>query len=64
MTGLDATENATLCGLIAGFLHYLFLATFGWMLGMVSNKISLVTIFGYICFKQKLTTEFDFCKHI
>ena len=50
MTGLDATENATLCGLIAGFLHYLFLATFGWMLGMVSNKISLVKMFGSICF--------------
>lgn len=29
--GLDATSNAALCGVIAGFLHYFFLATFAWM---------------------------------
>ena len=31
LSGLDATENPALCGVIAGFLHYLFLATFAWM---------------------------------
>ena len=32
LSGLDATENANLCSFVAGFLHFLFLATFGWML--------------------------------
>ena len=30
--GLDQTGNSALCGVIAGFLHYLFLTTFAWML--------------------------------
>ena len=30
--GLDATANPALCGVIAGFLHYFFLAAFAWML--------------------------------
>ena len=30
--GLDQTQNPALCGVIAGFLHYLFLTTFAWML--------------------------------
>ena len=29
--GLDATANPKVCGAIAGFLHYLFLASFAWM---------------------------------
>ena len=32
LSGLDATENPKLCSVIAGFLHFLFLATFAWML--------------------------------
>lgn len=32
VVGLDATENPTLCGFVAGCLHYLFLAAFAWML--------------------------------
>lgn len=31
LSGLDATENAGVCGTIAGFLHFLFLAAFAWM---------------------------------
>ena len=58
VTGLDATENATLCGLIAGFLHYLFLATFGWMLGMFTNKMLLVTFFGHMNLQQKIIKEY------
>ena len=30
--GMDATYNSTLCSVIAGVLHFLFLATFAWML--------------------------------
>jgi hypothetical protein len=30
--GLDATDNSALCGVVAGVLHYLFLAAFAWML--------------------------------
>ena len=30
--GMDATNNSTLCSVIAGVLHFLFLATFAWML--------------------------------
>ncbi|XP_038640960.1 adhesion G protein-coupled receptor E3-like isoform X1 [Scyliorhinus canicula] len=29
--GVNRTENRVLCGMIAGFLHYLFLAAFIWM---------------------------------
>ena len=32
LSGLDATDNANLCSVIAGSLHFLFLAAFGWML--------------------------------
>ena len=32
VVGLDATSNPALCGVVAGFLHYLFLASFAWML--------------------------------
>lgn len=32
LTGADKTDNQTVCALIAGFLHYLFLACFFWML--------------------------------
>ncbi|XP_064416366.1 adhesion G protein-coupled receptor E1-like [Latimeria chalumnae] len=32
LIGMDRTSNKTLCGIIAGFLHYLFLACFAWML--------------------------------
>ena len=32
LSGLDATDNTKLCSVIAGFLHFLFLATFAWML--------------------------------
>ena len=32
LIGLDATDNPGLCGTVAGFLHYLFLASFAWML--------------------------------
>nr|XP_044990663.1 adhesion G protein-coupled receptor E1 [Jaculus jaculus] len=32
LTGIDKTDNQTACSIIAGFLHYLFLACFFWML--------------------------------
>uniref|UniRef100_A0A6I8PL45 Adhesion G protein-coupled receptor E1 n=1 Tax=Ornithorhynchus anatinus TaxID=9258 RepID=A0A6I8PL45_ORNAN len=32
LTGVDKTDNKTLCAVIAGLLHYLFLACFTWML--------------------------------
>ena len=32
LSGLDATDNPKLCAVIAGFLHFLFLAAFAWML--------------------------------
>ncbi|KAM6168068.1 adhesion G protein-coupled receptor E1 [Erethizon dorsatum] len=32
LTGIDKTNNQTGCAIIAGFLHYLFLACFFWML--------------------------------
>ncbi|XP_060227327.1 adhesion G protein-coupled receptor E1 isoform X4 [Meriones unguiculatus] len=32
LTGLDKTDNQMTCAIIAGFLHYLFLACFFWML--------------------------------
>ncbi|XP_057565908.1 adhesion G protein-coupled receptor E1-like [Hippopotamus amphibius kiboko] len=32
LTGADKTDNQTGCAIIAGFLHYLFLACFFWML--------------------------------
>ena len=32
LSGLDAVSDPTLCGVIAGFLHFFFLATFFWML--------------------------------
>uniref|UniRef100_H3A397 Adhesion G protein-coupled receptor E5 n=1 Tax=Latimeria chalumnae TaxID=7897 RepID=H3A397_LATCH len=32
LIGMDRTSNKTLCGIIAGFLHYLFLACFAWMM--------------------------------
>ncbi|XP_029387151.1 adhesion G protein-coupled receptor E1 isoform X3 [Mus pahari] len=32
LTGIDKTDNQTACAIIAGFLHYLFLACFFWML--------------------------------
>uniref|UniRef100_A0A3Q2GUI8 EGF-like module receptor 1 n=1 Tax=Equus caballus TaxID=9796 RepID=A0A3Q2GUI8_HORSE len=32
LTGVDKTDNETVCAIIAGFLHYLFLACFSWML--------------------------------
>uniref|UniRef100_H3A5T8 Adhesion G protein-coupled receptor E3 n=1 Tax=Latimeria chalumnae TaxID=7897 RepID=H3A5T8_LATCH len=32
LIGMDRTSNKTLCGIIAGFLHYLFLACFAWMI--------------------------------
>ncbi|KAM5230193.1 adhesion G protein-coupled receptor E1 isoform 3-T3 [Hipposideros larvatus] len=32
LTGVDKTDNQTGCAIIAGFLHYLFLACFFWML--------------------------------
>nr|KAF6478952.1 adhesion G protein-coupled receptor E1 [Molossus molossus] len=32
LTGVDKTDNQTGCSIIAGFLHYLFLACFFWML--------------------------------
>ncbi|XP_038627706.1 adhesion G protein-coupled receptor E1 [Tachyglossus aculeatus] len=32
LTGVDKTDNKTLCAVIAGLLHYLFLACFAWML--------------------------------
>ncbi|KAL0810102.1 hypothetical protein ABMA28_010908 [Loxostege sticticalis] len=31
MWGIDQTENRVLCGVIAGTLHYFFLAAFAWM---------------------------------
>ncbi|XP_059081671.1 adhesion G protein-coupled receptor L2-like isoform X2 [Tigriopus californicus] len=31
LSGLDATSNPGVCGTIAGFLHFLFLAAFAWM---------------------------------
>ncbi|XP_037360147.1 adhesion G protein-coupled receptor E1 [Talpa occidentalis] len=32
LAGVDKTDNQMICALIAGFLHYLFLASFFWML--------------------------------
>lgn len=32
LVGVDKTENRMVCAIIAGFLHYLFLACFFWML--------------------------------
>ncbi|XP_052048039.1 adhesion G protein-coupled receptor E1 isoform X1 [Apodemus sylvaticus] len=32
LTAVDKTDNQTVCAIIAGFLHYLFLACFFWML--------------------------------
>ncbi|XP_035301738.1 adhesion G protein-coupled receptor E1 isoform X2 [Cricetulus griseus] len=32
LVGVDKTDNQTACAIIAGFLHYLFLACFFWML--------------------------------
>ncbi|XP_051897958.1 adhesion G protein-coupled receptor E2-like isoform X2 [Pristis pectinata] len=32
IVGIDKTKNMTICAVIAGFLHYLFLACFAWML--------------------------------
>ncbi|CAO2640973.1 Adhesion G protein-coupled receptor E1 [Lemmus lemmus] len=32
LMGVDKTDNQTACAIIAGFLHYLFLACFFWML--------------------------------
>ncbi|CAH6779501.1 Adgre1 [Phodopus roborovskii] len=32
LMGVDKTDNQTACAIIAGFLHYLFLACFSWML--------------------------------
>ncbi|XP_071065790.1 adhesion G protein-coupled receptor E4-like [Dasypus novemcinctus] len=32
LTGIDRTEPAVLCSIIAGALHYLYLAAFSWML--------------------------------
>ncbi|KAL6074574.1 hypothetical protein STEG23_004449, partial [Scotinomys teguina] len=32
LIGVDKTDNQTACAIIAGFLHYLFLACFFWML--------------------------------
>lgn len=32
LTGIDQTQNRLACGLVAGFLHYFFLAAFLWML--------------------------------
>ncbi|XP_004688911.1 PREDICTED: LOW QUALITY PROTEIN: EGF-like module-containing mucin-like hormone receptor-like 1 [Condylura cristata] len=32
LAGVDKTDNQVVCALIAGFLHYLFLASFFWML--------------------------------
>ena len=32
LAGLDATDNSAVCSVIAGFLHFLFLSAFGWML--------------------------------
>ncbi|XP_038641010.1 adhesion G protein-coupled receptor E3-like isoform X2 [Scyliorhinus canicula] len=31
ITGINRTENRTVCGIIAGCLHYLFLTAFAWM---------------------------------
>ncbi|KAG2457948.1 AGRE1 protein, partial [Polypterus senegalus] len=31
LTGVESTSNKTLCSVIAGFLHFLFLASFTWM---------------------------------
>lgn len=31
MLGIDQTQSRILCGVIAGMLHYLFLAAFAWM---------------------------------
>ncbi|XP_067828899.1 adhesion G protein-coupled receptor E3-like [Heptranchias perlo] len=31
ITGIDRTRNRVVCGIVAGFLHYLFLAAFVWM---------------------------------
>lgn len=30
LAGLDATQNAVVCTVVAALLHYLFLATFTW----------------------------------
>ena len=32
LAGLDATQNKAVCGMVAGVLHFLFLAVFAWML--------------------------------
>ena len=56
--GLDATANPKVCGAIAGFLHYLFLASFAWMfveaihvylmLVKVSYKMGLIRIWSQL----------------
>ena len=62
--GLDATANPKVCGAIAGFLHYLFLASFAWMfveaihvylmLVKVSHKMGWIRIWSRVVITNDL----------
>ncbi|XP_041033303.1 adhesion G protein-coupled receptor E1-like [Carcharodon carcharias] len=41
ITGIDSTRYQTVCGIIAGCLHYLFLTAFAWM-SLVSTQLYLM----------------------
>ena len=43
LCGVSQTGNPLVCGLIAGALHYLFLAAFAWMFMEGEEKSSLFT---------------------
>ncbi|XP_016053438.1 PREDICTED: adhesion G protein-coupled receptor E1 [Miniopterus natalensis] len=50
LTGVDKTDNQTGCSIIAGFLHYFFLACFFWMLveaGMLFLMVRNLKVVNY-----------------
>lgn len=46
MAGIDKTQNQIMCGVVAGLLHYFFLAAFAWMF-LEGTLFFSVTLFIY-----------------
>lgn len=52
--GIERTENGTLCGVITGFLHYLLLTSFAWMLSIGVNLFQLLVLVFRVGDEEKL----------
>ena len=52
--GIERTGNGTLCGVITGFLHYLLLASFAWMLAIGVNLFQLLVLVFRVGDEEKL----------